>query len=361
VKVAIVVEAIPPYCGGGEQVAWVHAIEMAKKCEVAVVTFGETYSQTKQEGLDVYRLPFKKRNLVSYSTVDRASLNRCFDRINPSVIHCHMPHIISACLSKKNRLMVSTIHDGVPENELLEREYLNRAQYLKFKLIRRINVAKSDAITCVSQFSRDVMCSIYPRHAAKFSYIPNPIYERFFDPVEARDEGFVLNFGRQIPLKMGALIEAARLMPDTRFVFVGTGEMVREYGLPNVKFVGFSDAVEDYIDSASVCVFPSLSENFPLVGLEAMARGKPVIATQRGFSEYIQHMKNGFLLDSTDPVAIKFAIRQFMADRDLRLTIGTEARKTAEQYRPGLVVENYDRLYKSMLLRTGVELHSIDN
>ena len=83
-------------------------------------------------------------------------------------------------------------------------------------------------------------------------------------------------------------------MPESRFVFIGTGDMVADHGLPNIEFVCFFKAVETYIDGLCVCVFPSGNENFPLVELEAMARGKAVIAKKRGFSEYIYRGRNSY-------------------------------------------------------------------
>lgn len=348
-KIAIVVEAVPPHCGGGEQVAWIHAVELAKNYEVAVVTLGETYSEATRDNVQVYSLPRQKRNLFAYLTTHRALLNRCIERISPTVIHCHMPNELAACLSPEDRLMVSTIHDGVPENEQLKLRFASKREWLRFKIIRRINVRKSDLITCVSQHNRDTMRALYPKYAAKFSFIPNPIYDRFFANTTVGDDGYVLNFGRQIPLKVAALLQAARQMCDTRFVFVGSGEMVKDYGLPNVEFVGFSDAVESYIDRAALCVFPSLSENFPLVGLEAMARGKPVIATRRGFSEYIDHLRNGYLLNSADPQCIREAISTLMKDNELRSEIARNARATAENYRPKKIIAQYAQLYSRAL------------
>jgi glycosyltransferase involved in cell wall biosynthesis len=195
------------------------------------------------------------------------------------------------------------------------------------------------------------MRTIYSSCADKFVFIPNPVNERFLKPVADKDEGYVLNFGRQIALKMGVLIDVARLMPETRFVFVGTGDMIGDYGLPNIEFVGFSEAVETYIDGSSICVFPSGSENFPLVGLEAMARGKAVIATKRGFSEYIDHGRNGYLLGSSDPEDIARSLSEVLSNGDLRRQLGDRARVTAEQYRPDAIVSQYEQLYEKLLIQ----------
>jgi glycosyltransferase involved in cell wall biosynthesis len=347
VKIVIVIEAIPPYCGGAEQVAWIHATQMAVDHEVVVVTFAEERRTELREGVIVHFMPATRHKLASYLSTHRHLLNGCIDAIAPDIIHCHMPNILSACISTRRRPFVTTIHDGVPENEL----QMSKLGWLKFKGLRRLNIRKSDVVTCVSQHNRNIMRTLYPSAADKFVFIPNPVNERFLNPVEHRNEGYILNFGRQIALKMGVLIDVARLMPETRFVFVGTGDMVADYGLPNIEFAGFSDAVETYIDSSAVCVFPSGSENFPLVGLEAMARGKVVIATERGFSEYIDHGRNGYLLDSSDPEDVARSLSEVLADADLMRRLGECARVTAEQYRPDAIVSQYERLYEKLLVQ----------
>jgi glycosyltransferase involved in cell wall biosynthesis len=342
-------ERIPPYCGGAEQVAWIHAVELAKLHQVHVVTFGKDQTTESRQDITIHYLPRARKNLLAYMTTHRAILNNCISAISPHVIHCHMPNELSACLKKGACLMVSTIHDGVPENALMELTSLTRKEWLKFKIIRRMNIHKSDAVTCVSKRNCDVMSDLYKAHSEKFLFIPNPIYEHFFEPVEQYDDGYVLNFGRQITLKMATLLDAARQMPDTSFVFVGTGDMVRDHGLKNVRFVGFSEDVKSYIDRAAICVFPSLSENFPLVGLEAMARGKPVIATGPGFSEYINHRENGYLLTSNGPSQIKRAIEEVMGDKALRKKLSENGRRTAEEYQPSRVISMYMDLYRSRL------------
>jgi glycosyltransferase involved in cell wall biosynthesis len=347
VKIVIVIEAIPPYCGGAEHVAWIHAVQMAVDHEVSVVTFAEERRTELREGVTVQFMPATRRKLASYLSTHRSLLNDCIDSIAPDIMHCHMPNILSACISAGKRPFVTTIHDGVPENEL----QMPRLEWLKFKGLRRLNIRKSDVVTCVSQYNCDIMRTIYSSWADKFVFIPNPVNERLLKPVANRDEGYVLNFGRQIALKMGVLIDVARLMPETRFVFVGTGDMIGDYGLPNIEFVGFSEAVETYIDGSSICVFPSGSENFPLVGLEAMARGKAVIATRRGFSEYIDHGRNGYLLESSEPEDIARLLAEVLTDGDLRTRLGGHARVTAEQYRPGAIVSQYERLYEKLLIQ----------
>ena len=111
-RIAIVVERLPPQGGGGEQVAWLHATELAQRHDVAVVTFGERYEEARADGVDVVRLPRRAHGLLAYATADRASLNRCLDRFSPDIVHCHMPNVLAACLAKKSDWMVAAILKG---------------------------------------------------------------------------------------------------------------------------------------------------------------------------------------------------------------------------------------------------------
>ena len=74
-RVVIVTEAIPPYCGGAEQVPWIHAIEIAKKHRVSVVTFGDNHEKTILNGVEVHFLPKARHKLAAYMTTHRAILD----------------------------------------------------------------------------------------------------------------------------------------------------------------------------------------------------------------------------------------------------------------------------------------------
>src|SRR5690606_5908549 len=162
-RIAIVVERLPPQGGGGEQVAWLHATELAQRHDVAVVTFGERYEEARADGVDVVRLPRRAHGLLAYATADRAPLNRCLDRFSPDIVHCHMPNVLAACLAKRDRLLVATLHDGVPETERRTLKRTTPIAELKFKALRRLNLARADAVTCVSRFSLELTRSLHPR------------------------------------------------------------------------------------------------------------------------------------------------------------------------------------------------------
>lgn len=341
-KVLIVVEAIPPYCGGGEQVAWMQANALAKTDEVALITFGDS-NKTEQVGkLKIYYLEKKKRQLAYYLTFGQKIIATYLSEIKPDIIHYHMPNVLGLCIKKKYGYVVSTIHDGIPENRIKQLSGCSWKDYIKFKVFRKLNIGKSDLVTCVSQHSCLLTQGLYSNKKDKIVFIPNPIDYKYLEPVNsARSGETALNFGRQIELKMGSLIEVARLLPELDFQFIGSGPMVTDYGLSNIRFSGFMQDFVSEIDKSKFCIFPSQSENFPLSGLEAMARGKPVIASKIGFSEYIVHKENGILLEDNRPETIVKAVKELLADKELYKKLSVNARLTAEKYTPDSIANQY--------------------
>jgi len=76
-------------------------------------------------------------------------------------------------------------------------------------------------------------------------------------------------------------------------------------------------------------------EGMPYALLEAMACGRPVIASNiPGIKDVITNEENGILIPTRDPVALANAILRLMEDHSLRLRLGKNARQ--------LMIENYD-------------------
>jgi glycosyltransferase involved in cell wall biosynthesis len=82
---------------------------------------------------------------------------------------------------------------------------------------------------------------------------------------------------------------------------------------------------------ADVFAFPSLSDGFGLVLLEAMAAGLPVVST-RNCADLVRDGENGFLVPDRDPEALAEAIRTIVRDRDLRGRFSCAARETAARH-----------------------------
>jgi glycosyltransferase involved in cell wall biosynthesis len=105
----------------------------------------------------------------------------------------------------------------------------------------------------------------------------------------------------------------------------------------DVVLAGYLPDASRILDCADLCVIPSVWQDaFPLAVLEAMARGKPVIASRvGGIPEMIEHGVHGLLVPPADEASLSAAIREVLADRDLAARLGEAARRrVAEQFTP---------------------------
>jgi len=100
--------------------------------------------------------------------------------------------------------------------------------------------------------------------------------------------------------------------------------------MDNIECPGYVDPVK-YYQRSSVFVFPSLSEGFPRVVVEAMASGLPVIVTPPA-AEAVRDGEDGFVIPVGDVEALKDKIMYFYDNRDEIERMGRNARKQAERY-----------------------------
>jgi len=111
-------------------------------------------------------------------------------------------------------------------------------------------------------------------------------------------------------------------------------ERVAELGLPeSVRLLGFRADVANIIGQSELIVHPSYSEGFPLSILEAMAAGKPVVATRCGGSEdMIEDGASGILINPAKPEQLAQAICQVLNDPAHSRALGNAARERAKLF-----------------------------
>jgi len=138
------------------------------------------------------------------------------------------------------------------------------------------------------------------------------------------------------------------------FVFVGGGkekdsmvqfcqkERIENY----VTFTGHvtSDVIAHLLSSSDMLALPSYTEGFPLVILEAMASGLPIVATPVGaIPEVIEDGKNGFLVKPKDHIALANKIVWLIENKDARKKMGhRNIEKIQSKYDLNIVAEIFD-------------------
>ncbi len=139
---------------------------------------------------------------------------------------------------------------------------------------------------------------------------------------------------------VGYLIRAKEfLKKDAEIVIVGDGPLFEEFkgivefeNIEEIKFAGARKDIEKIMAAADVFVLPSLSEGRPSVILEAMASGKPVIATNVGGIPELVNEQVGILINPEDPVGLAEAINKLLGDKELREKMGKNAREQSMRY-----------------------------
>jgi len=114
-------------------------------------------------------------------------------------------------------------------------------------------------------------------------------------------------------------------------------------------YVSYEDLVKFY-NQATIFCSPFLGEGLGVVTLEAMACGKPVIATKtEGTTQVICHGKEGFLVDPANPKSIADSLLTLLHNPDLVTIMGTKARETClKKYSWSVVAKKYSEIYSSL-------------
>jgi glycosyltransferase involved in cell wall biosynthesis len=168
--------------------------------------------------------------------------------------------------------------------------------------------------------------------------------------------------GRLVPVKghdvlLRAMPGVLAKEPSARLLIVGDGPerqvleaRAHELGLSGyVYFAGYLADVYPALRAVDVCAIPSLSEGLPYVLLEAMAMGKPVVASAvGGLAETLNHCENGVLVRPNDGQALTNALVSVLADPHLVETIVSGGRETIKAYDVNSHVDRLVVIYRAL-------------
>jgi glycosyltransferase involved in cell wall biosynthesis len=155
------------------------------------------------------------------------------------------------------------------------------------------------------------------------------------------------------------LVDAARLVlnerPRAKFFVVGEGpllgalqEQARALELGDrFIFAGFARDVARVVSAFDISVFPSLWEGTPLTVFEALAMGKPIVATDAdGLLDVLTDERDAIIVPKRDAHALAGGIMRLADDPDARVRLGASARETGKQYDIAAFVRKMERLYE---------------
>ncbi|MFL6061520.1 MAG: glycosyltransferase family 4 protein [Marmoricola sp.] len=204
--------------------------------------------------------------------------------------------------------------------------------------------------------------------------IPNALSWPISEPRErtgAHDSRTIIAAGRLVPRKgMGRLIRAfapvARKHPDWRLRIYGHGRLeaklagiVAELGVGDqVTLEGYTSELPAAFAGASVYACASAAEGFPMVMLEALSTGLPIVSFDcpRGPRDIIRDGVNGRLVANGDIPALSAALEQVVADDALRASMSAQALRDAELYLPERIADRWEHLIAELLAPAALPL-----
>ena len=277
-----------------------------------------------------------------------SQLNEVFNREKFDICHLHeplMPTVCTTTLRLKHTPMVATFHASGARPWYvyctpLGKWYLNRW------------FRKLDGRIAVSPPALEYVRSYFP---ADYSIIPNGVDTKHFTPdvpsIDMFNDGKfnILFVGRMEKRKgfnylLKAYKQVKQKIPNCRLIAVGPGirlrhkyeRQVNRSGLEDVVFAGYAtySDLPRYYKTADVVCFPATGrESFGIVLLEAMAVGKPVIASDiEGYANVLTHGAEGLLVPPKNVEKLAEALITLMTDESLRHQMGAKGRPKALEY-----------------------------
>jgi len=287
------------------------------------------------------------------------------------IVHTHTPRtIFAANLALRG-------NSGV--KHLATKHLLTKADDRKwgilFFLMDRLSLYFPDKLIPVSQTMRGQILSQPGIKADRVAMVRNAIpCEQFYAPQEresCREEfGIPLNAialgytGRiqkvkRVDILLDAFAQVAGLYPDLRLVLAGDGEdkpqleaYAQSLGIPNkVIWTGFRRDVPRILAAIDIYVQTSSNEGLSLSILEAMAAGKPVIATDAGGnSEVIRDEISGLLMQTTSVTEVVRTVSKLLDYPDLRNRLATTGLNLVQnEFSLSSMVKGYQALYEEVL------------
>lgn len=328
---------------GGAELNLLSLLEhgLAKE-EVVLVLFKQGSSlinRARRTGIRIIELNYDIKHRMLFVQ----SLYRVLQKLNPDVVHAILPgpssYALLYKLVKPRTRVILNLHGSFLMMD-------KRRQYLDARFWRM-----ADRIIVPSNFSKEEHIRIARISPDKISVIQNGLdSDRFRKiPIASSDEQEV-HFGiiaRLVPLKghkilLHAFAKIIHCHPKSQLIIVGDGParstletLATELGIKhNTRFTGNLENIPEILREIHVAILPSFTENFPISVLEALAAGRPVIATNvGGIPEAIDDGKNGFLIPTGDPDSLASAMLRFIENPALIDRFGSAARnRVLKQY-----------------------------
>lgn len=305
-----------------------------------------------------------------------AELTRIVRAYTPDVVHTHLAKAgalgrVAARLGGA-RVVVHTYHGTVIEG------YFGRTGSSLVTAAERILARVTDQIVALSETQRDNLVARRIAPHAKIAVIPLGLDLDQFRNTPARDEArsrlelpasarIVVLAARLVPIKdVTTFIRAVALLrarvPAILALIVGDGverpaleRLAASLDLESqVRFLGFRPDVPLLFAAADVVALTSRNEGTPVALIEAMAAGRPTVATAvGGVPAVVEDGVTGWLVRPGDPESVAAALQHVLEDASAAVRAGARATEAVRRFSAARLVDDIERLYERLVAASG--------
>ena len=329
--------------------------------------------EMEQSGCQIYDLNLSRR-LYNPKNIFRIFLGfyYLFKNIKPHIVQTQALHtnVLGRLAAKVAFIpIIISTENSLPD---IEKRIINRIANIPLTFISNLLDYATDKIIVVSDDIRRLKNSFGKSH--KIELIHPPMDPDLFSLISTRDlyripftepTSPVLGIVGRLSREKGhtyliaAMPEILTIAPGARLVIVGSGpdekklkeQVTLLHVAKNVEFVGYTRQVAAELARMDVLFVPSLTEGLPIVILEAMLVGLPVIGSWvGGIPEAISHGETGILVPPRDTAALVQALRYLIMHPQQAAEMGKQGKKKVlSDFHPSKFLEAHEKLYERLV------------
>lgn len=378
-KIAQVVCVLPPYGGGIGNVAHQYAIELVKLGHQVDVFV------PKRQQYDNFHYLY---NIIPIRACFYIGLSAFLPQLmwrlkNYDIVHLHLPffgaayfvYLAKNLMKNKFKLVVS-YHMDVIGTGLKKKIF---SIYNKYVLPKIIKSADKIIISSVDYIQESKISEYYFKYQSQFQEIPFGVSEKFkllpkrgdlIKKYQIKPTDFIVGFVGGLDSAhyfkgVNILITAISKInnPNVKALIVGEGNLKKDYQALAIQlniekriiFAGYvkEEELPDHYNLFDIFILPSIdkSEAFGLVILEAMACGRPIIASYlKGVRTTFNQGEQGFFVEPQNPKDIADKINILITNPKLRRQFSSNGLKLVwKKYRWPLIVKKLESVYLEVL------------
>ena len=343
-------------------------IKLGHDVEVVTSRYSRMPETEKIKGIKVTRLP---QWINLYNTPIVTAIQEFVRRSHADVVHVHSPPPFTERFAAKGakdsqKPLVVTHHCDLELKGFLGNIAVNLYQSFLGKYPLRVAdrvISTTNSYATTSRSLWDIDVDVVPNAVDIDRFNPQNKGDFIRDKFVEEDEPLALFVGRLVPHKgIGILIRALEYLQNGKLLIIGDGpylnwlkQLTKKLDIEErVVFVGpISDYwLPAYYAATDVVVLPSTSrlEAFGIVGLEAMASGKPLVLSDIPGVRDVISSDEGFIVEPLDPEAIAHALEKIWDYPENAKQMGLKGReRVVNMFSWEKVSKNVEKIFKEII------------